>query len=394
MRRKDRVKLPKDTFFQFKFKHHINYFIVLALFAVALILDFTMPRIQSNRDLFVQISYNVILAVSLNIVVGLLGELSLGHAGFMCVGAYIGGYIGNLLLPVIPNKIIVIIIAMIGAGIAAALAGLVIGFPTLRLKGDYLAISTLAFGEIIRNIFKNLPFFGKALGLETTYYGKKLYIIAVVAMFITVVLAQNLQKSPHGRAIQAIRDSEISAKAMGVNATYYKLVAFVIGAFFAGVAGALYANNVSPVRDTTFNVDKSIEILVMVVLGGMGNLTGSILSAASITFINVKLDTILTGDAASIKKILYAAILIAIVIWGNAPALRGLRDRFNITKLWMLFNNKLPHDKRADAEPPSTASWDKIPTKINMDAIISTDLTPDDNNDNSTHDPDRKPEAK
>lgn len=392
MKKSLRSPLPKDSFFKFKLKHHINYFLVLGFFLIFLVLEFALPRglKQSSRDMLTQMAYNIILAVSLNIVVGLLGELSLGHAGFMCIGAYIGGLIGNILWPLMPPSL-ALILAMIAGGAAAAVAGLLIGIPTLRLKGDYLAITTLAFGEIVRNVFKNLPWFGKALGLSTQYYGRKLYIPAFIALFLIVILCQNLEKSRHGRAIQAIRDSEISARAMGVNVTYHKLAAFVIAAFFAGIAGVIYAHNVSPVRDSFFKFDKSIEILVMVVLGGMGNLTGSIIAAGALTFINLKLDVYLSGDLASLKKIIYAFILIALVIWNNAPALRGLREKYSLQRLWLKMRDRMPHDKRAESEPPTTANWDKIPTKIAMDTILSTDFTP---NDEKTADDDRKPEAK
>ncbi len=380
--------MPKQ---KFKLKHHINLFIVLGLFLIFLTFELTSGLRQSVRDLLVQIAYSAILAVSLNIVVGLLGELSLGHAGFMCVGAYIGGLIGNALWSSVPH-IAALIAAMIGGGCAAAIAGLLIGIPTLRLKGDYLAITTLAFGEIVRNIFKNQAVFGKALGLSTSYYGKNLFIIAWIALFFTVLFAQNLQKSKHGRAIQAIRDSEISAKAMGVDVTYYKLVAFVLAAFFAGVAGALYAHNVTPVRDTFFKFDKSIEILVMVVLGGMGNLTGSLIAAFALTFVNVKLDVWLSGDLASIKKIVYAAILIIVVIWNNAPALRSIREKYSLMRWWTDMRERMPKPQKEEAEPPTTANWDKIPTKIPMDSIISTDISVREEEDPNASE--RKPEVK
>ena len=191
---------------------------------------------------------------------------------------------------------------MLIGGIPAAVFGLIIGLPCLRLKGDYLAIVTLAFGEIVRTVFMNQPVFGGALGLTTQKYGKNLYIIAFVVVLFTVFVSQNLMRSKHGRAIQSIRDNEIASRAMGVNVTYYKLIIFVISAFFAGVAGVIYGHNTTPVDYSFFSFNYSIEILVMVVLGGMGNISGSIISAAVLTFINVKLQTQLSGDLAALKQ--------------------------------------------------------------------------------------------
>lgn len=394
MKRRLRNPLPKDNFFKFKLKHHINLFLVLGALLLFIVLDNTIGLNRSAKNLLVQMSYYTIMAVSLNIVVGLLGELSLGHAGFMCIGAYIGGFLGNKLNEVVPVKPLVLVICMLAGGIAAALASVIIGIPTLRLKGDYLAITTLAFGEIVRVIFRNQKIFGGAKGLPTKSYNSDVfYIIALITLFFVVLLSQNLQKSKHGRAIQAIRDSEISAKAMGVNVTYYKLAAFVIAAFFAGIAGVLFANSVTLVEDASFDFNKSIDILVMVVLGGMGNLTGSIISGFCLTFLDVKLTVWLPANLAACKKLIYAVILIAVVIWNNAPALRGVRERFSLQRLWLRMRERLPQSKRAESEPPTTANWDKIPTKISMDTILSTDFTPDSNDDSASQNND-KPEAK
>lgn len=168
---------------------------------------------------------------------------------------------------------------------------------------------------------------------------------------------------------------------MGVNVTYYKLIIFVISAFFAGVAGVIYGHNTTPVDYSFFSFNYSIEILVMVVLGGMGNISGSIISAAVLTFINVKLQTQLSGDLAALKQLIYALILIVMVMWNNAPALRGIREKVNIRSLIDFFTEKVLKKQEKTPEggidPPASASWDKIPTKIPMDAILSTDITPD-----------------
>ncbi|MBQ7821718.1 MAG: branched-chain amino acid ABC transporter permease [Clostridia bacterium] len=343
---------------------------------------------RSTQNLLTQIAYSIILAVSLNLVVGFLGELSLGHAGFMCVGAYLGCFLANYLHTIIPSKLAVLIISMIVGGAIAAVFGFIIGLPALRLKGDYLAIVTLAFGEIVRTIFKNQKIFGGALGLSTKKYGSDLFIVAFIVVLIMLVFIQNLVKSKHGRAITAIRDNEIAAKAMGINVTYYKLFVFVISAFFAGIAGVLYGHYATPVLYSFFSYNYSIEILVMVVLGSMGSINGSIIAAALITYINFQLTTKLSGDLAALKYLIYAIILIAIVIVNNAPALAPIKEKLSIKRL---FNKVLgrfikhKHDpaKRKDDE----ADWDRIPTKIDMDALLSLDVKPD-----TSYTPDKREE--
>lgn len=364
---------------KFKLKHWINYIILLALAIPFTVIALTGTIKGSTSLLLTQMAYSVVLAVSLNLVVGFLGELSLGHAGFMCAGAYIGCFTANLLHKVIPSPTLVLIISMLVGGLAAALFGFLIGLPTLRLKGDYLAIVTLAFGEIIRTVFMNQEIFGGALGLTTKKYGKTLFIVAFVIAVFTVFVTQNLMKSKHGRAIQSIRDNEIAARAMGVNVTYYKLVVFVIAAFFAGVAGVLYGHNTTPVDYGFFSFNYSIEILVMVVLGGMGNITGSVVSAILLTFINVQLTTKLSGDLAALKYLIYALILVVAVIWNNAPALQKVRERFGLRRLVEIIVLKIKghHIKDGGMDAPETADWSKVPTKIPMDALLSTDIVPE-----------------
>lgn len=299
----------------------------------------------------------------------------------MCVGAYIGCFCANYMHAVIPSKLAVLVISMLIGGISAAVFGLIIGLPCLRLKGDYLAIVTLAFGEIVRTVFMNQPVFGGALGLTTQKYGKNLYIIAFVVVLFTVFVSQNLMRSKHGRAIQSIRDNEIASRAMGVNVTYYKLINFRDIRVFQALRELSNGHNTTPVDYSFFSFNYSIEILVMVVLGGMGNISGSIISAAVLTFINVKLQTQLSGDLAALKQLIYALILIVMVMWNNAPALRGIREKVNIRSLIDFFTEKVLKKQETAPEggidPPASASWDKIPTKIPMDAILSTDITPD-----------------
>ena len=360
----------------FKLKNCINYIAVILVITVFSVL-FSMGELKTSyANLLVQIGYSIILAVSLNLVVGFLGELSLGHAGFMCVGAYLGTFISMQLNTVIESKVICLLISMLCGGLLAAVFGFLVGLPALRLKGDYLAIVTLAFGEIVRTVFKNLPWFGKAMGLSTSAvkFSKKdfpLFIIVFITVLVVLFLVQNLVRSKHGRAITAIRDNEIAAKAMGINVTFYKLFVFVFAAFFAGVAGVFYGHYATPVMYTFFSYNYSIEILVMVVLGGMGSINGSIIAAALITFLDIKLQTVLTGELAVLQDLVYAAILIVIVIYNNAPGLKTFREKYNVKSLLGKLHNK-KHDP-ANARDDE-AKWDRVPTKIQMDEVLSVDV--------------------
>lgn len=359
-----------------KLKNYLNYIVISVFLVVMIVLSMTGSLSRTNANLLTRISYSVILAVSLNLVVGFLGELSLGHAGFMCVGAYIGCYCANALIGTLHNSILVLVITMLIGGLCAAVFGLIIGLPALRLKGDYLAIVTLAFGEIVRNIFKNLSVFGGAKGLLTDKIqinSKTLFIVGFITVLIVLFLIQNLIRSKHGRAITAIRDNEIAARAMGVNVMFYKLFVFTVAAFFAGVAGVLYGHANNPVLYGTFSYNYSIEILVMVVLGGMGSVNGSIIAAVLITFINVQLQSQLTGELAALRLLIYALILVIVVIFNNAPALRAVRERFSFSAL----RQKLFAKKSSETILGDDANWDRIETKIPMDEILSTDIKPE-----------------
>ena len=333
-----------------------------------IIINLTKGLGFSDKSTLPRIAFSCILAVSLNLVVGFLGELSLGHAGFMCVGAYLGCYLANIFRAntQIP-ELLVIIISMLAAGAVAAIFGFIIGLPALRLKGDYLAIATLAFGEIVRCIFKNLPLFGGAMGMSTKLYdGNTLFIIAFVTLLFVVFCCQNLINSKHGRAVVAIRDNEIAAKAMGINVTFYKLLIFMIAAFFAGMAGVLYGSTIGTIRQETFSYNYSIEILVMVVLGGMGSINGSLIAAAVITYLNILLQSQLSGALAPLKNIVYALILILIVIFSNAPAMKGFRESIRPS-------NWKRKKAGVDVDIKDSAAWDRIPTKIRMDDPLSVD---------------------
>lgn len=371
---------------QIKWKHYSNYIVIAALTLILTILSLTGMLAPSTIYLLEKIVISVILAVSLSVVVGFLGELSLGHAGFMCVGAYLGGKVACLLEPSLGNGFLTLMIAVVIGGIIAAIFGMIIGLPALRLKGDYLAIVTLAFGEIVKSVFMNSSSesFGGSLGLDTPRYDKEvLFIIALVLLLICLAVIQNLIRSKHGRAITSIRDNEIAARATGINVTKYKLAVFTIAAFFAGIAGVLYSYSNYTVQSTKFGYNYSIEILVMVVLGGMGNINGSIIAATLITVLDVKLQTILTNDLAVLQDLLYALVLIVLVIYNNAPALKNFRETHSLKALWYRIRGS-----KADPayQGEDEAKWDRVPTKIEMNEVLSVEVQPT----SATVDPDRK----
>ena len=362
---------------KFKINHYINYIVIGALTLVLGAMTLAGNRFD-NSLLFLleKMAISIILAVSLSLVVSFLGELSLGHAGFMCVGAYLGGKIASLLVPTLGNGLVAFSISLVAGAAAAAICGVIIGIPALRLRGDYLAIVTLAFGEIVKTLFQNTSdeSFGGTLGLDTPRYDKKyLFLIAFVLVLIALAVIQNFIRSKHGRAVTAIRDNEIAAKATGINVTKYKLIAFTISAALAGVAGVLYSYSNYTVQSAKFDYNYSIEILVMVVLGGMGSINGAIIAATLITWLNTWLPTVLTGEMAVLQNLLYALILIGIVIYNNAPALKGFRDKYNLGVLLDKLRRKDPSHVNDDK-----AKWDVVPTKISMDEILSIDLTPQD----------------
>lgn len=245
---------------------------------------------------------NVILAVSLNLIVGFTGQLCLGHAGFMAIGAYI-----SAILTIKVNM--PFIIAIIIGGLISSLFAFIIGIPTLKLTGDYFAITTLAFCEIIRVVIMNIDYLGGASGLsgiptKTTF--SYTYILAVV----TIVIIYNLLHSSHGRAIISIRENEIASEAMGVNAFKYKMYSFCIAAFFAGIAGALYSHNLGFIKPDLFNFLKSIDILTFVVFGGMGSLSGSIIATSILTFLPEGLRSF-----NELRMIIYPLALIILMIF-------------------------------------------------------------------------------
>ena len=268
-------------------------------------------------DVLIGVGINIILAVSLNLVNGYTGQFSLGHAGFMSVGAYFSAAVS---LFVVPHFLgaqhgssalqqgSLFVAALLAGGLCAAFAGLLVGVPSLRLKGDYLALVTLGFGEIIRVIFQNVQKLGGALGLfQIPAYTTIFWVLAFVAITIFVVTC--LVNSTYGRGFLATHDDEIASEAVGLNTTRYKIVAFVIGAFFAGIAGGLYGHFKLTITPTGFDFTKSIEIVVMVILGGMGNTLGVVLAAILLTLLPELLRPI-----AEYRMIIYSFLLIVLML--------------------------------------------------------------------------------
>ena len=328
----------------------INYGLVIAIFVVVQILSSTGNLSRLLTGLLVPLCVYCIAAVSLNLVVGFSGELSLGHAGFMCVGAYSSALFSHVAvgIPSVPRFILAI---LVGAAVAA-LFGLIIGIPVLRLRGDYLAIVTLAFGEIIKNLINILyvGVDGKGLHVATSSAGVHLeaggkqilkgalgisgtstlykdikpyfFLIGVILLLITLFVVQNLVNSRSGRAIMSTRDNRIAAESVGINVTKFKLLAFTVSAALAGVAGVLYAHNLSMLKVSGFDYNMSILILVYVVLGGIGNLRGSMIAA----IILYALPELLRGFA-NYRMLIYAIVLIAMMLFNWAPAARDWRSR-------------------------------------------------------------------
>lgn len=271
---------------------------------------------------------NMILTLSLNMATGYLGQLPLGHAGFMAVGAYGSAILLRAISSSNPDVAPVLFpLTIVFGGILAAIFGLIIGLPALRLKGDYLAIITLGFGEIIRVIITNID---SVIGKDFTYGAKSLKNIPKVTTFLstficvglTVLLMYTLIHSRHGRAILAVRDNEIAAESCGIHITFYKAFGFVFSAFFAGVAGALYASYLGLLNPGSFGFEKSIEILVMVVFGGMGSMVGSVVSATVLTALPE-----LLREFSDYRMLVYSILLILIMIFGNSPKLEPFKRK-------------------------------------------------------------------
>ena len=330
----------------------ITYIILIVTFILVQILLATGNMSYMMQDLLVPLCVYAILAVSLNLTVGILGELSLGQAGFMCIGAYSGALFSNVMETAIPEAVVRFPIALLLGGVCAAVFGILIGIPVLRLKGYYLAIVTLAFGEIIKNICASI-YLGKdadgfhislksvsdmnmaedgemlingALGINGTPHDSN-FILAFVILFVTVVVAYNFVDSRTGRAVMSIRDNRIAAESIGINITKYKLITFALTAFLAGVAGVIYSHNFSTLQASKFDYNTSILVLVFVVLGGIGSIRGSVIAAVALTLIPELLRDTIVGDY---RMLFYAIILISMMLFSSN---KTLKDKiFNVFK--------------------------------------------------------------
>ena len=353
------ISSVKRTLKKVKWKRYTSYIVVGAWFAVLLLLDLFGGLNDTGSRLMMLAAVYAVLAVSLNLVVGVLGELSLGHAGFMAAGGYIGAIVSKALAPSLPVAAY-FPVSMIAGGLAAAAFGILIGVPVLRLKGDYIAIVTLAFSMIVFTVAQNLDFTGGASGLKEIP-AETNYINAFVVLIIVLVVIQNFTRSKHGRAIMSIRDNEIAARACGVNITYYKLFAFTLAAFLAGVGGCLYAHTATVLRPESVDYNTSIELLVMVVLGGMGSMTGSVIAAAILTLLPEYLRFL-----QDYRMIIYAVVLILIMIVNNNSVLKGYKDRFfawcrGCLRRWReKAKNKAVATESAECAPP-TEEGDNAP---------------------------------
>ena len=279
---------------------------------------------RAQNSILLQAGVYIILAVSLNIATGYLGQLPLGHAGFMAVGAYCGALVWKATVS-LPQPLS-LWLGLLCGGLLAAVFGVMIGIPALRLRGDYLAIITLGFGEIIRVCIINLPSItGGTPGLLNIPKHSN-FVIVYVCVIITCTLIHTMMKSRHGRAILSIRENEIAAEACGINITYYKVLAFAVSAFFAGVAGALYGGVQGSLFPDKFSFTESINILVMVVLGGMGSMAGSVIAA----FVLTALPLLLQGFSAY-RMVIYSLLLIVVMIF-KPTGLLGTYD-FSLSRL-------------------------------------------------------------
>ena len=343
------AKMKNMNFKKFLKGNALTYLMVIAAYVILFLMQTFGLMSNSLAGFLVPICAYIVMAVSLNLTVGIMGELSLGHAGFMSVGAYTGAVCSALLADLIPFAPLRLAFAMVGGGILAGVVSLIVVVPVLRLRGDYLAIVTLAFGEIIRNIMQVI-YIGKdangvhfamsetALGLAED--GKMIVrgpmgvvgiqkistlTMGFILVMITLVVVLNLIRSRQGRAIMAMRDNRIAAESVGISIAKYKIMAFVTSAVLAGAAGALYAMNFSSILSKKFDFNTSILILVFVVLGGMGNIRGSVIAAAALTILP---ELKIMRSIADYRMLVYAIILMAVMLITNNPKIKPMAEKF------------------------------------------------------------------
>ena len=333
-------------------RNTITYCMVIIAFLLCqLAMSGAIDGFKMSRSLkgqLIPICVYIVMAVSLNLTVGISGELSLGHAGFMSVGAFSGILISQwlgLVFPVVP-ELPRLLVALVFGGVCAGISGILIGIPVLRLRGDYLAIVTLAFGEIIRNLINCVYFSVEGAAIRFSFLDptlpdkmiingpmgatgiKKLatFNVGFALVIFTLIVVLNLINSRTGRAIKAIRDNRIAAESVGINVTKYKMVAFVTSAALAGMAGALYGLNYSTIQAVKFKFDTSILVLVFVVLGGIGNIRGSVIAATVLTVLPEML-----REFGNYRMLVYAIVLILVMLASNNPALRSTIERIAST---------------------------------------------------------------
>ena len=336
----------------------VTYAVVVAAFVIMQTLSSQGKLGSAVTGYLVPVCCYIVLAVSLNLLVGVCGELSLGHAGFMAVGAFSGVVLATLLKDSVPSPLLRLILAMAFGGLLAGVIGFIIGIPVLRLQGDYLAIVTLAFGEIMKNLIGNMyvgtdesgfrfaiatakpKLVGKGKWILSGAMGvtgiKRISTFAVGfgLILFTLFVVLNLINSREGRAIKAVRDNRIAAESVGINVTTFRMKAFVVSACLAGMAGALYGLNFSSLDSTKFNFNTSINILVFVVLGGMGNILGSVISATVLYILPEAM-----RGLADYRMIIYAVVLILVMLFTWSPKVKEINSVF-VDKLKRLFHRK------------------------------------------------------
>ena len=323
-----------------------TYTLVTVAFVILQLLMSQGKLSSTMKGFLVPACAYIVLAISLNLLVGICGELSLGHAGFMGIGAFTGVIVTALLSTAVPNGIMRLVIAMVVGGVMAGAIGFLIGIPVLRLNGDYLAIVTLAFGEIIKSIVNNLYIGMDGVGLHVSFLKNTMtlgeggrmilngpmgipgiqkistFTAGFLLILVALIIIFNLVNSRAGRAIMAIRDNRIAAESVGIGVTKYKMMAFVLSAALAGAAGTLFAQGQTAVIATKFDFNTSILILVFVVLGGLGRMWGSIIAAAALTI----LPEALRGFA-TYRMLVYAIVLILVMLATNNPMLKSFFAR-------------------------------------------------------------------
>lgn len=332
-------------------KRRLTLFIITSIIIMLIIYLLNKIGIINNyllQIINVSLIY-VILAVSLNLINGFTGLFSIGHMGFAAVGAYISATITTLLLKIKPDSIgnyLIFIISILAGGFISFLIGILIGFPSLKVKGDYLAIITLAFGEIIRTILNNISYVGGPRGLLGIPKFSN-FIIIYITTLLTIIIIRNIVYSSHGRALLSIRENEVASELLGINTTKYKIVAFAIGAFFAGIAGGLLCHLLQIAHPTQFGFLGSILVLIMVYAGGMGSISGSVIAAFVLTFLSEGLRVFL-GNLSDLLKfpigdqwrmVLYSLLLIFIMLF-RSEGLMGMKE----------FKFLIPEEEESHAE--------------------------------------------